>query len=127
MSLGSDCRIKPTNYSCHLCSGLAPHTAFWCCTSRYLRATYGAAVKECVEGFSDSHQLQTWLYELAGPQFTTVYANNQIVRRECHESAETLTANWETLQSHVERSRVSISPLTAGASLGRVSQLRISY
>ena len=65
----------------------------------HLRATYGAAVNR--NGLSDSHQLQTWHSELADPQFTTVYAENQTGRRECCDSAEMLTANWETLQSHV--------------------------
>ena len=54
----------------------------------------------CRNGVSDSHKLQTWLYELADPQFTAVYAESQNERRECHDSAETLT-HWETLQSNV--------------------------
>ena len=57
--------------------------------------------KNVSNGLSDSHQLQTWFSVLADPQFTTVYAVNQTGRRACHDSAETLTANWETLQSHV--------------------------
>ena len=55
----------------------------------------------CRNGVSDSHKLQTWLYELADLEFTAVYAESQHERRECHDSAEMLTAHWETLQSNV--------------------------
>ena len=79
----------------------------------------------CRHGLSDSHQLQTWLYELADPQFTTVYAESQTGKRECHDSAETLTTNWETLQSHVtswnELTGVNIA--THGLCLFRACQL----
>ena len=42
-----------------------------------------------------SKNVSTWLVR-------PVYAENQTGRRECHDSAETLTTNWETLQSHVK-------------------------
>ena len=42
-----------------------------------------------------------WLYVLAHPQFTAVYAESQDEKGERHDSTETLTARWETLQSNV--------------------------
>ena len=45
---------------------------------KHLRAKYGAAVKECVEAdVADLRKLHTWLYELADPQLTVVYAESQ--------------------------------------------------
>ena len=50
---------------------------------------------------ADLRKLQTWLYKLADPQLTAVYAESQDERRERHDSIETLTAHWENLQSNV--------------------------
>ena len=70
--------------------------------TKHLCAKYGEAVKECVESdVADLRTLQTCLYELADPQPTAVYAERQDERRERHVSVETLTSNWERLQSNV--------------------------
>ena len=70
--------------------------------TKHLRVKYGEAVKECVEAdVADLRKLQTWLYKLADPQLTAVYAESQDERRERHDSIETLTAHWENLQSNV--------------------------
>ena len=53
--------------------------------TKHLRAKYGEAVKECVDAnVADLRKLQSWLYELAGPEFTDVHAESQDVRRERH-------------------------------------------
>ena len=70
--------------------------------TKHLRAKYGAAGKECVEvDVADLRKLQTWLYDLADPQFTAVYAKSQDERRKRHDSIETLTVHWAAIQSNV--------------------------
>ena len=73
-----------------------------CSGEKHLRAKYGAAGKECVEvDVADLRKLQTLLYDLADPQFTTVYAESQDDKRKRHDSIDTLTVHWAILQSNV--------------------------
>ena len=70
--------------------------------TKHLRAKYGEAVKECVDAnVAELRKLQSWLYELADPELTALYAESQDERRERHDSIDTLTAHWENLQSNV--------------------------
>ena len=70
--------------------------------TEHLRAKYGAAGKECVEAdVADLRKLQTWLYDLADPQFTAVYAESQDERRKRHDSIETLTVHGPAVFSEM--------------------------
>ena len=92
----------------------------------HLRATYGAAVKECVEMACRTRtSYKPGFMNLRIRNSQPKYAENQTGMRECHDSAETLTANWKTLQSHMtswnELTGVNIA--THGLCLFRACQL----
>ena len=51
-------------------------------STKHPRAKYGEAVKECVEvDVVDLRMWQSWLYELADPELTAVYAEMRVRTR----------------------------------------------
>ena len=56
----------------------------------------------CRSGRGGFAQATTWLYELVDPQLTAVYAESLDERRQRHDSIETQTVHWKTLQSNVD-------------------------
>ena len=71
---------------------------------KHLRAKCGEAVKESVDSkVADFRKLQRWLYELAHPELTAVYAERLDERREHSDSIETPKVRREASASRLYR------------------------
>ena len=83
MSLGSDFKIELTNFSCSpFLRSCAPYGFLALHIEASACYVWCSRQRRCRNGVSDLRKLQTWLYELADPQFTAVYAESQDEKRE---------------------------------------------